>query len=105
MLVRRGVNRGSGTDPHEADDARMRLHANPQNRIRGSTESLEVDEADLQKFTEAHSRQSPNPRKHEGSNPSLRIHPKPTLQASSKCSNRRAKNEERVIFNVVLIVP
>jgi hypothetical protein len=85
------VNRESGTDSHEADDARMCLHTNPQSRIRGSTENLEAGEAYLQKLTEAHSRQSPNQRKHEGGNPPLRIHPKPARRASSKCSNRRVK--------------
>jgi hypothetical protein len=91
VLVCRGVNRGSGTELLEADEARMCLHANPQSRICGSTENPGAGEADLQKLTEAYSRQSPNPRKHEDGNPPLRIHSKPAKRASSKCSNRRAK--------------
>ncbi len=80
-LVRCGVNRGSGTELHEAENARMRLHADVQNRLAGNTESLRDGMTDLQKVTKAYSRQSSNPRKNKGADTQFRIREKPRKRA------------------------
>jgi hypothetical protein len=78
------VNRGSGTELHEAENARMRLHADAQSRLAGTTESLRDGMTDLQKVTKAYSRQSSNPRNNKGADPRFRIREKPQKRAGEQ---------------------